>query len=93
LEFSTLKWTFTEAPILQHFDPAKLIIVQMDASAFAISGILNQYNIIRVLRPVYFKSRNRAPAEYKYGTHHWELLVIVETRKQWRHNLEEANYM
>jgi len=32
LAFQKLKCTFTEAPILQHFDPAKLSILQMDAS-------------------------------------------------------------
>jgi hypothetical protein len=42
LAFRKLKRTFTEAPILQHFDPAKPIILQTDPSGFAIAGILNQ---------------------------------------------------
>ena len=40
--FQKIKKAFTDAPILQHFDPAKPITVQTDASGFAIAGILNQ---------------------------------------------------
>jgi hypothetical protein len=41
LEFWKLKRTFAEAPIVQHFDWAKPIILQLDASGFTIVGILN----------------------------------------------------
>ena len=41
LAFRKLKRLFGETPILQHFDPAKPIILQTDASGFAIAGILN----------------------------------------------------
>jgi hypothetical protein len=40
--FRKLKGTFTEAPILQHFYPAKPIIFQTDIPGFAIAGIPNQ---------------------------------------------------
>jgi len=92
LAFRKLKRTFTEAPILQHFDPAKPIILQTDTSGFAIAGILNQYDVFGVLRPVNFYSRKCSPAEQKYKTYDWELLAIVETLKQWRHYVEGANY-
>jgi hypothetical protein len=42
LAFRKLKRTFAQAPIIQHFNPAKPIILQTDASAFGIEGILNQ---------------------------------------------------
>jgi len=83
LAFRKLKRTFTEAPILQHFDPAKLIILQTDASGFAIAGILNQYDGFGVLRPVNFYSRKCSSAEQNYDTHDREVLAIVETLKQW----------
>jgi len=41
LAFRKLKKAFTDAPILQHFDPQKPIILQTDTSGFAIAGILN----------------------------------------------------
>lgn len=88
----TLKHAFTEAPILQHFDPQKPIIVQTDASGFAIAGIINQYDGFGVLRPVAFYSRKCNPAEQNYDTHDRELLAIVESFKHWRHYLEGANH-
>jgi len=92
LAFCKLKRTFTEAPIIQHFDPRKPIILQTDASGFAIAGILNQYDGFRTLRPVNFYSRKCSPAEQNYDTYDRELLAIVETMKQWRHYLECADH-
>ena len=42
LAFRKLKKAFTEVPILQHFSPQKPIILQTDASDFAIAASLNQ---------------------------------------------------
>jgi len=92
LAFRKLKRTFTEAPILQHFDSAKPIILQTDASGFAIAGILNQYNVLGVLRPVNFYSRKCSPAEQNSYTYDREPLAIVESLNQWWHYLEGANY-
>ena len=90
--FRKLKTTFTEAPIVQHFDPAKLFILQTDASGFAIAGILNQYDVFGVLRPANFYSRMCSSAKQNYDTYDRELLAIAETLKQWWHYLEGANY-
>jgi hypothetical protein len=84
--------TFTVAPILQHFDPAKPIILQPDASGFQIAAICNQYNVFGVLRLVNFNSRNCSSAEQNYDTYDHELLAIGETLKEWRHYVEGANY-
>ena len=92
LAFRKLKRLFGEAPILQHFDPAKPIILQTDASGFAIAGILNQYDRFGVLRPTSFYSRKCTPAEQNYDTDDRELLAIVESFKHWRHYLEGAHH-
>jgi hypothetical protein len=92
LAFRKLKSAFTDAPILNHFDPAKPIILQPDASGFAIAGILNQYDGFGILRPVNFYSRKCTGAEQNHDTYDRELLAIVETMKQWRHYLEGANH-
>jgi hypothetical protein len=42
--FPKLNRAFTEALILQYFDPAKPRILQTDASGFTIAGILDQYD-------------------------------------------------
>jgi len=82
LAFCKLKRAFTEAPILQHFDPRKPIILQTDASGFAIAGILNQYDGFGTLRPVNFHYWKCSPAEQNYDTYDRELMAIVETMKQ-----------
>jgi len=63
LAFRMLKMAFTVAPILQHFNPQKPIILQTDASGFAITSILIQYNGFGIPRLVNFYSRKYSPAE------------------------------
>jgi len=92
LAFRELKRTFTEAPIRQNLDQAKLIILQTDMTGFASAGILNQYDVFGVFRQVNFYSRKCSPGEQNYDTYDEQLLAIVETLKQWRHYLEGANY-
>ena len=38
--FNLLELAFTSAPVLHHFDPALLPVVETDASNYAIAGIL-----------------------------------------------------
>ena len=40
--FNTLKLTFTCAPVLTHFDAANPIVVETDASDYAIAAIISQ---------------------------------------------------
>jgi hypothetical protein len=84
--------SFTEAPILQHFDSAKLIILQTDVSGCAIAGILNQYHVFGVLRPVTFNSWKWSSAKQNSDTYDRMLLASVETLKLWWHYLEGPNY-
>jgi len=39
-DFQELKHRFTTAPILAHFDPRELILVETDASNFALGAVL-----------------------------------------------------
>jgi hypothetical protein len=52
--FQILKKVFTEAPVLRHYDPEDIIVLESNASDYAIAGILSQYNKEGVLRPVAF---------------------------------------
>jgi len=83
---------FTAAPILQYFDLAAPIILQMATSGFTIPGIQNQYDGFGVLRPVNFYSRKCSSAEHNYDTYDRELLAIVGTLKQWHYYLEGTNH-
>jgi len=57
MAFRKLQRTFTEAPILQHFTPAKPIILQTDPSGSAICGSVNQNESVMVLKSVNVYSR------------------------------------
>jgi hypothetical protein len=92
LAFRKLNRTFTDFPIVNHFDPAKPIILQTDARGFAIAGILNQYDGFGIVRMVCLYSRKCTGAEQNYNTYDRELLVIVETMNQWLHYLEGPNH-
>jgi len=82
--FSELKRRFTMAPILAHFNPAKEVIIETDASDFAIGAILSQRDEERRLHLVAFHSRKFQPAEINYEIHNKELLAIVDAFKHWR---------
>jgi len=90
--FRKLTRVFTYAPILKHFELAEAIILQTDASGFAIASIPNQYNCFGILRPVNFYPRKCSGAEQNYDTYDRELLAIVETMNKRRHYLEGANH-
>jgi hypothetical protein len=82
----------TEALILQDFNPQKPIILQTDASGFAIAGILNRHDRSGIICPVNFYTQKCSPSKQNYDTYDRELLAIVETMKQWRHYLDGANH-
>ena len=82
--FESLKQRFLDATVMRHFDPSLPIILETDASDFAIAGVLSQPENDQI-RPVGFFSRKLQPAELNYDTHDKELLAIVESLKAWRH--------
>jgi len=90
--FSELKQRFTTAPILAHFNPAKEVIIETDASDFAIGAILSQQDEERRLHPVAFHSRKFQPAEINYKIDDKELLAIVDAFKHWRRYCEGATH-
>jgi hypothetical protein len=81
--FQQLKDAFTSTPILKHFDPALEVIIETDASNFAIGCILSQKHNRR-LHPVAFHSRKMEPVEKNYDIHDKDLLAVVEAFKHWR---------
>jgi len=72
-----VKNSFTSAPILRHFDTAKEVFVECDASDFVSSGILSQEDDQGILHPVAFMSKKYDPAECNYEIYDKELLAIV----------------
>jgi hypothetical protein len=81
LAFQELKNRFTSVPILTHFNPQKEVIVDTDASDFALGAVLSQRDNKNRLHPVAFHSRKFSPAEINYKIHDKELLTIVDAFK------------
>jgi len=87
-----LKHRFTTAPILAHFDPTRPVIMETDASDFAIGAVLSQRDKENQLHPVAFHSRKFSPAEINYEIHDQELLAIVDEFKHWRRYCEGTEH-
>jgi len=82
--FNTLKLAFTWAPVLAHFDPANPIVVETDASDYAIAAIISQISPADGdLHPIAFFSRGMKLAKLNYEIYDKELLAIFEAFRQW----------
>ena len=87
--FSNLKNHFTTAPILAHYHPNRLTIVETDASDYAVAAVLSQIDpTSSLMHPIAFFSRSMSSAELNYEIYDKELLAIFAAFKEWRHYLE-----
>lgn len=86
--FDSLKDAFTNAPVLAHWEPNRPLIVETDASDYAVAAILSIVADDNEIHPVAFYSRTLQAAELNYDTHDKELLAIFEAFKSWRQYLE-----
>ena len=85
--FEDLKKAFTSAPILTHWIPDAPIVVETDASDYALAAIVSTY-VDGDIHPIAFHSRTFSSAELNYDVHDKELLAIFEAFQKWRHYLE-----
>ena len=86
--FNALKIAFTTAPILTHYQPDVPLVIETDASDYAVAGILSTTCPNGEIRPVAFYLRMLTAPELNYNTHDKELLAIFEAFRSWRHYLE-----
>ena len=89
--FQDFKDQVTKAPMLKDFESMCQIVVETDASDFAIGALHSQVNDGR-LHPIAFYSRKMHKAEINYDIHDKELLAIVAALKEWRRYLKEAHH-
>jgi len=90
--FNSFKKAFTSAPILTHWIPNTQLIVETNASDYALAAILSIVNEDNEVHPVAFHSCTFTAAELNYNTHDKELLAIFEAFKIWQHYLEGPAY-
>ena len=86
--FSDLKKAFTSAPVLSHWVPDRQLIVETDASDYALAAILSIQADDGEIHPLAFHSRTFSTSELNYDTHDKELLAIWQAFRIWRHYLE-----
>ncbi|KAH6597230.1 hypothetical protein BASA50_004581 [Batrachochytrium salamandrivorans] len=83
-----LKTAFANSDFLTHPDDSRPFILETDASDYAISGVLSQYDDSNTLRPIAFYARQMNSAEQNYEIYDKELLAVVKFFKHWRHFLQ-----
>ena len=89
--FQALKSAFTSTPVLTHWVPNKPIIVETDASNYALGAILSIQTDSSEIHPVAFHSHTFSALELNYDTHDKELLTIFEAFCVWRHFLKGSS--
>ena len=83
--FDKLKESFSTAPVLIHFDPKNPIVVETDASNYAIAAILSHISPKDGdIHPITFYSCRMQPAKLNYEIYNKELLTIYEAFKHWQ---------
>jgi len=88
IAFNTLKQAFTSTPILMHWVPDAQLVVETDASDYALAAILSIMTKDSEIYPITFHSRTFSTLELNYDIHNKELLAIFKAFKIWRHYLE-----
>jgi hypothetical protein len=73
--------------------PDKQIVVETDASNYALGAILSLFSDDGELHPIAFHSRTFISSELNYDTHDKELLAIFEVFKSWQHYLERSSLL
>jgi RNase H-like domain found in reverse transcriptase len=80
---------FTTAHILRHYDPKIPIRLEMDASQWALAGVLSQ-RFDDGWHPIAFCSRKFNGAEQYYPIYDKEMMAVVFSFDHWRHYLDGA---
>ncbi|MBW0508455.1 hypothetical protein O181_048170 [Austropuccinia psidii MF-1] len=82
-QFQISKETFTNSPILSHFNPSLPNLLETDASDYALGAVLSQVNDSGK-HPIAFDSCKLLPDELNYELYDKELLGIFWALKHWR---------
>jgi len=86
--FNTLKQAFTSASILTHWVLDIQLVVETDASDYALTAILSTITKNNEIHPIAFHSRTFSASELNYNIYDKELLAIFKAFKIWQHYLE-----
>ena len=88
LALNTLKQVFISTPILTHWVLNAQLVVETDASDYALAAILSIMTKDNEIYSVVFYSWMFSTLELNYDVHNKELLAIFKAFKIWQHYLE-----
>ena len=88
--FEELKKRFTEELVLAVLDIDKKMRMEVDASDYAIGGVLSMKCKDRLWRPVAFLSKLLNKTERNYEIHDKEMLLITRGLENWKNLLKGA---
>ena len=80
--FGILKSAFIFTPVLRLFNPFKKIVIEINASDYALGVILSQKGLNKKFYLIAFYSRKFIPAEINYKTHDKKFLIIIKAFKK-----------
>jgi hypothetical protein len=81
--FDNMKALVASEPVIAQPLPTGTFRIEVDASGFALGGVLSQHHPDGKWHPVAFISRVMSPAELNYDIYDKELLVIMYTLDEW----------
>ena len=90
--FEELKKRFMQKLVLAVPDLDKKIRMEVDASDYAMGGVLLMEGEDGKWRPVGFLSKSLNEIKRNYEIHDKEMLVIIRGLESWRHLLEGAQF-
>lgn len=90
--FKNLKIALTSAPILRYPNLNLPFVLDTDASAFAMGGVLSQIED-RIERPIAYFSKSFNKPERNYCVTRRELLAVVSSIKHFHHYLYGKNFL
>ena len=90
--FEELKKRFMQELVLAALDLDKKMRMEVDASDYAMEGVLSMEGEDGKWRPVTFLSKLLNETERNYEIHDKEMLVIIRGLESWRHLLKGAQF-
>jgi len=88
--FRELKKIFIRELVLAALDLDKKMQIEMDASNYAMGGVLSMKYKDRLWQPVEFLLKSLNETERNYEIYNKEMLAIIRRLENWRHLLEST---
>jgi RNase H-like domain found in reverse transcriptase len=74
---------FISTPVLTHYKPGCLLVIETNASDYALAAILSQVEFNRKIHLVTYLSWTFLDTKLNYDTHDKELMATYEALKAW----------